>query len=232
MAGELIKQRINKYEEQQKRKLVELGQSKKSYRHILSYLEGEITKSTKMSSFNYSLLCFRDDGVYQLNRAIEEVYGVSSGKTEKTISGGESELQTIDVQLADGTRVKVPYGTIAIPEAGDGACIKIQYHNDKNLLLITGSCEFRFSQMIDEIIERTRELLTTNSIYKNQAIELDENFIPKILDLSASDKEFMVLSDATEYSLIPLDARIKYPQKCVEKGISLKYGALLEGAYG
>lgn len=232
MAGELVKQRINKYEEQQKQKLVELGQSKKSYRNILSYLEGEIKQSTKMCNFNYSVLCFKNDGVYQLNKAIEEIYGVSNGKTDKNMSGEESKIETVDVILADGTRIKVPYGNIAIPEAGEGAVIKIGYNKDKNMLLITGSCEFRFSSMVDEIVERTKELLTINSIYKNQAIEIDNNYEPKIMDLSSLNKEFMVLSEQTEYSLIPLDARIKHAEKCIEKGISLKYGALLEGPYG
>lgn len=232
MAGELVKQRINKYEEAQKKKLVELGQSKKSYRNILSYLEGEIKQSTQMCNFNYNILCFKNDGVYQLNKAIEEIYGVSQGKGDKNMSGEDSKIETVDVQLADGTRLKVPYGTIALPEAGPDASIKIQYNNKENKLLITGACEFRFSSMIDEIVERTRELLTSNSIYKNQAIELSNNYEPKIMDLSNIDKEFMVLSDRTEYDLKPLRARITQPQRCVEKGISLKYGCLMEGPYG
>ena len=232
MAGELVKQRINKYEEGQKRKLVELGNSKKSYRNILAYLEGEIKASTQMTQFNYKVLCFKNDGVYQLNKAIEEVYGVSQGKGDTNMSGEESKIEMVDVQLADGTRLKVPYGTIALPEAGNGASIKIQYDNKQNLLLITGACEFRFTSMIDEIVERTKDLLTSSSIYKNQAIELTNTYEPKIMDLSNIRKEFMVLSDRTEYDLKPLRARLTQPQRCVEKGISLKYGCLMEGPYG
>lgn len=236
MGRELVKNRITKYDEQQKVKLVELGQSKKSYSNILAYLENEIKQSTQMCKINYSILCFKSDGVYQLNKAIEEIYGVSQGKgaAESTPSGGDEEgkLETIDVQLADGTRTKVPYGTIAIPEAGKNASITISYDNGKNLLLITGSCEFRFSSMMDEIVERTKELLTNSSIYKNQAIELVDSYQPKIMDLKDIDKEFMVLSDRTEYDLQPLIARLTNPKKCEEKGISLKYGCLMEGPYG
>ena len=232
MGRELVKNRITKYDEQQKRKLVELGQSKKSYSNILAYLDGEIKQSTQMCKFNYNILCFKNDGVYQLNKAIEEIYGVSQGKGEATISGDAEKIQTVDVQLADGTRLKVPYGTIAIPEAGNGAAITINYDSSKNQLLVTGSCEFRFSSMIDEIIERTKELLTISSIYKNQAIELGSEYTPKIMNLSSIDKEFMVLSERTEYDLQPLMARLTNPKKCEEKGISLKYGCLMEGPYG
>lgn len=232
MAKELVKSRINKYEEQQKQKLIELGQSKKSYRNILAYLEGEIKQSTQMCNFKYEILCFKNDGVYQLNKAIEEIYGVSQGKGDQNMSGEEGKIETVDVQLADGSRIKVPYGTIAIPEAGPSANIKIQYSDQKNLLMITGSCEFRFSAMIDEIVERTKELLGVASIYKNQAIEITAGCQPKIMDVTTIDKEFMVLSDRTEYELQPLRARLLNPAKCVEKGISLKYGCLMEGPYG
>lgn len=231
MSGDLVKSRINKYEEQQKRNLVNLGQSKKSYRNILAFLESEIKASTQMTNFNYSVLCFKNDGVYQLNKAIEEIYGVSQSKSDDSPSG-DGAIETVDVQLADGSRIKVPYGAITIPEAGEGASIKIQYDTKKNLLLITGSCEFRFSSMIDEIVERTKSLLTTNSIYKNQALELTNTYEPKIMDLSGIHNEFMVLSDRTEYDLQPLRARLTQPKRCVEKGISLKYGCLMEGPYG
>ena len=38
----LVNNRISKYEETQKQKLIQLGQSKKSYGNILSFLEDEI----------------------------------------------------------------------------------------------------------------------------------------------------------------------------------------------
>lgn len=99
--------------------------------------------------------------------------------------------------------------------------------------MVTGSCEFRFATLIDDIIERTKELLITDSIYKNQAIEItNDDFMPHIIDLSTIDKEFMVLSDDTKYSLIILDARIQKSEACIAKGIPLKFGALLEGPYG
>ena len=227
-----VQQRINKYEDLQKSKLVQLGQSKKSYRDILSYLEGEIKQSTQMSKFKYEILCFKNDGVYQLNKAIEEIYGVSQSKTDSTPSGGQESMETVDVQLSDGSRCKVPYGTISLPDAGEGAHIKIQYASGSSLLYITGCCEFRFSSMIDDIVERTKELLTTQSIYKNQAIELSDDYTPKILNLSDIDSEFMVLSEETEYDLQPLQSRLLHPEKCISKGISLKYGCLMEGPYG
>lgn len=229
----LVTERISKYEEQQKRKLVQLGNSKKSYNNILSYLESEIKQSTQMAEFSYQILCFRDDGVYQLNRAIEEIYGVSSSKEQSNISGEKESISTIDIKLSDGTRIKVLYGRIDISDAGEDAHIWIGYDPDTNRMIVTGKCEFRFSTLIDDIIEKTKYLIETESIYRNQAIEInDDAGYPSVLDLQGIDKEFIVLSDEVKYSLIPLDARINKTEECISKGIPIRYGALLEGAYG
>lgn len=226
-----VKNRITQYDKRQKENLVVLGQGPKPYAEILSYLDNEIKMSTKMASFNHSIMCFKNDGVYQLNQAIEKIYGVSEAKDNSGPSS-KKDMQTVDVILADGTRIKVPYGEIALPELGEGAYIDIAYNKSNNLLHITGSCQFRFSSMIDDIVDETKRLLRTNSIYKDQAIELGPNCTPSILDLSGVHKEFMVLSERTEYELRPLMSRVRRPEECIAKGIPLKTGILLEGGYG
>tara|TARA_R110000850_G_scaffold25874_4_gene74571 strand:- start:1320 stop:2708 length:1389 start_codon:yes stop_codon:yes gene_type:complete len=229
-----LKRRISNYDLAQKEKLVTLGKGSKSYKDILMYLNNEIQMSTKIASFRHAIRCFKNDGVYQLNRAIEQVYGVSAAKAEAggPSGGNDSPIETIDVILADGTRIKAPYGKIELPELGEEANIEISYDDTTNELYITGKSEYRFSSMIDDIVFETRRLLNTDSVYKDQAIELDSKCSPTIMDLSNIDKEFMVMSSKTEYDLRPLMTRIEKPEKCIERGIPLKTGVLLEGIYG
>jgi len=230
--------RRNTYEEKKKQDFANLCMSDTPYRDILKYVNNEIRMSTEMSDFNYKILCFKDDGVFQLNKAITKVYGVSAGKPDEKPSGGEYNLQMIDVTLANGERHKVPYGKISLPDAGEGAMIDIRYNDASNELHVVGSCQFQFSSMIDEIIEITKFFLNSESIYSSQAIEIGEatgngqKFQPKVLNLSNIDKEFMVLSKVAERNLIPVYARIRKPAECIAKGISLKTGVLLEGKYG
>lgn len=229
----IVAERVNKADELQKAKIVErLMMPNVPYKDSLVYMENEIAQSKRMSSFKYDILCFRNDGIYQLHCAIEEIFGVSQAKTDSQPSGGESEIQTIDIQLADGTRLKVPYGKINLDGLGEDAFIDINYNSDKNILLIKGKCQFRFASLIDDIVSRTKELLATRSIYSCQALEIADINSPKIMDLSNIDKELMVISDSTEYELQPLKSRILRPDTCLEKGIPLKYGCLLEGPYG
>lgn len=226
-----IAARVNKYEESQKQRIIEVCQSNMKYADVLGFIEGEIKQSKKMASFKYTLLCWKPDGVYQLNRAINEVFGSAVSKEDKNPSGN-SNIDTVDVILADGSRTKVPFGKISLEELGEDSEININYDNDRHLLLVKGQCQFKYQSLIDDIVERTKELLATESIYKNQALEITNLSEPKIMTLAGIDKQFMVLSKKTEFELQPLRSRILYPEKCIAKGIPLKYGCLLEGKYG
>lgn len=118
---------------------------------------------------------------------------------------------------------------------GENACISIGYNNEKQMLYVSGSCQYRFQHLIDQIIDRTNQLLNTDSIYKNQAFEINANINggqPILMDLSNIDKEIMILSEETEYALLPLKARILKAQDCIKNNIPLKFGCLLEGPYG
>lgn len=226
-----IAARVNKYEESQKQRIIKVCQSNMKYADVLGFIEGEIKQSKKMASFKYTLLCWKPDGVYQLNRAINEVFGSAVSKEDKSPSG-DSNIDTVDVILADGSRTKVPFGKISLEELGEDSEININYDNDRHLLLVKGQCQFKYQSLIDDIVERTKELLATESIYKNQALEITNLSEPKIMTLAGIDKQFMVLSKKTEFELQPLRSRILYPEKCIAKGIPLKYGCLLEGKYG
>lgn len=226
-----IAARVNKYEESQKQRIIEVCQSNMKYADVLGFIEGEIKQSKKMASFKYTLLCWKPDGVYQLNRAINEVFGSAVSKEDKSPSGS-SNIDTVDVILADGSRTKVPFGKISLEELGEDSEININYDNDRHLLLVKGQCQFKYQSLIDDIVERTKELLATESIYKNQALEITNLSEPKIMTLAGIDKQFMVLSKKTEFELQPLRSRILYPEKCIAKGVPLKYGCLLEGKYG
>lgn len=226
-----IAARVNKYEESQKQRIIEVCQSNMKYADVLGFIEGEIKQSKKMASFKYTLLCWKPDGVYQLNRAINEVFGSAVSKEDKSPSGN-SNIDTVDVILADDSRTKVPFGKISLEELGEDSEININYDNDRHLLLVKGQCQFKYQSLIDDIVERTKELLATESIYKNQALEITDLSEPKIMTLAGIDKQFMVLSKKTEFELQPLRSRILYPEKCIAKGIPLKYGCLLEGKYG
>lgn len=231
---ESIKNVQQTWELEKKAELVKLGNGPKPYPEILSYLENEIENSSRMTNFDYKLPCFRSDGIYQLNRAIEEIIGVTTvgGKNGPS---GEIPMNTVDVILAGGIRKKVPYGDIQLPDMGEGAKIQIHYDDSARVLYIRGKCQFKFQSLIDSIIDKTKTLLNTDSIYKNQTFEINaavDNGQPQLIDMRGVHKELMILSAETEAALSPLKARILHAENCKRAGIPMKFGAILEGPYG
>jgi len=233
---ETIKNVQQSWELEKKAELVRIGQSAKPYPEVLAYLQNEIANSERMTNFDYRIACFMSDGIYQLNRAIEEIIGVTTVGANKAPSGGaDRPMDTVDVILAGGIRKKVPYGNIDLPDMGEGAQIRIQYDYGDRKLYIRGKCQFKFQSLIDRIIDKTKYLLNTDSIYKNQTFEINASIDegqPQLIDMSGIDREIMILSDKTQVALNPLYARILHAERCKEKNIPIKYGAILEGPYG
>ncbi len=226
----------NSWETAKKQELIILGNSHKPYPEILQYLNNEIQNSTKMVNFNYQISCFKNDGVYQLHQSIEHHIGVSKAiADQKPSGGGDRPLDTIDVILSDGSRIKVPYGEIDLPDMGEDASINIAYSNKEKQLYIKGTCQFQFQSLIDQIVETTKYLLNTQSIYKSQAIEISAGVNagqPTIMNLDSVESDIMIMDDSVNYALSPLTARIEQPEKCIANNIPLKFGVLIEGPYG
>lgn len=227
----VIRNKNNKWEQEQKKKFAKMCESDASYSDIMEFVINEDEQNHKMSRINHRIRCFKADGAYQLHQAIEAVFGTVTAQGEKGMSS-DGSVTTIPIELADGTKIKVPFGDISLEGLGEGSCISINYDERRHELVVTGKCQVRYQSLIDDIILATMEGLETNSIFKGQALEIADINDPKIMDLSSMDKQLMVLSRKTEYDLRPIYARINSPQRCIDKGIPLKFGALLEGSYG
>lgn len=228
----VLKQKTRNWEEQMKKEFAEVAMTPgRTYSEVLEYAINADKQSKKMAKVNHRLRCFKNDGIFQLNRAITEVFGSVVSKTDDGPSG-DSTIQTVDIQLADGTRTKAPYGDISLEGLGEGSIISINYDGNTHELVVTGKCQSRFMSLVDDIIEQTKINLANDSIYKGQALEITDINDPHILDLSGIDEQLMVLSKQTEHDLRPIKARLLNPEECIRRRIPLKYGALLEGGYG
>lgn len=229
----LLKDQRNQHEKQQLQIFADMAMSGKvSYADFIRACIDADKQNHRMSRINHEILCFKNDGIYQLNKAITNVFGAVVSNEEHGPSAGDQTVNMVDIQLADGTRTKAPFGEIALNDLGEGSMIVINYDDASHHLQVTGKCQQMYMSVMDNIIEQTKQYLATESIYKGQALEITDIANPKILDLHGIEDQLMVLSEQTEYNLKPLKARITQPDHCIEKGIPLKYGALLAGPYG
>lgn len=230
VASSMINKKTNEWERQQKARFAEMCKSDHTYAEVIKFVKDEDRQNHRMAKINYRIQCFRNDGIFQLNKAITEVFGQSVSKDEKIPSSDKSAaIETVDIILADGTRCKAPYGTINLEELGEDSEITINYNDATHELIVTGKCQVRYQSLMDDIIETTKVYLANESIYKGQALAISDINDPQIIDLSGIEHQLMVLSKKTEYDLRPIYARLHNPEGCVRKGIPLKFGALLEG---
>lgn len=229
----VLKQKKNQWETQQKELMASMFLDPKiSYADCVKASIDADRQNHRMSRINHRFRCFRNDGIYQLNEAIKGVFGAVVSNEEKGPSVGDQTVNMVDIELADGTRTKAPYGDISLETLGEGSMISINYDSNTHELIVTGKCQQMYMTIMDDIVEETKKRLANNSIYKNQAIEISDLNDPKILNLDHIDNQLMVLSKKTQYSLRPIYARIRRPEECIAKGIALKYGTLMSGGYG
>lgn len=226
----VLKQKKNQWEEQQKDLMSSMmADPKISYADCVKACIDADKQNHRMSRINHHFRCFKNDGIYQLNEAIKGVFGAVVSNEEHGPSVGDQTVNMVDVELADGTRTKAPFGDISLESLGEGSMISINYDDARHELLVTGKCQQMYMTIMDDIVEETKRRLANCSIYKNQAIEISDLNDPHIMNLSHIGDQLMVVSKKTEYSLRPIHARIRRPEECISKGISLKYGTLLSG---
>jgi hypothetical protein len=192
-------------------------------------IETEVKNRTQTVDFRYQFTCFLEDGALALNKAVKEVQNYSSYGAK---GPSEKPPTTLDVSFADGSHIKVPWGRINLPNMGSEAFISMSYDQANRTMYVNGECERRYTVIIDNIIDRAKEFLLGDSIYRGAAITLNGDLMPKFLNLDSVEHQPMVLTNAAEFALKPIKARIEKPDVCRHMNLPLKFGALLEGDYG
>lgn len=203
-----------------------------NYPYVLEYIQNEIEESTRIIAFNYNFKCFREDGAYALDKSIKKIIGYTKQQNEKTPSGSNPP-KMLNISFLSGKNLKVPFGKINLPNYGDGAFIDMHYDLDNQEMYVKGQCEKRYVEMLDQIIDNTKECLKTDSIYKNQAIKISNiEESPEFINLSSINNTNLYLTPSAKLATEPIEARIEKTQMCIDKNIDIRFGVLLAGSYG
>lgn len=203
--------------------------SGKPYAQILEFIQNEIQESTRVIAFNYEFDCFLPDGAYAISRAVEGKVGFTNQQNSGP-SGNPPKM--IDVAFADGKHIKVPFGKVNLPIFGDEAFVDMKYDGKAQRMYIQGQCQKRYQRDMDNIVDAAKKILKEDSIYKNQAIKFIDGKQPEFIDLSNVEKTKLFLTPEAQFATEPIEARIERTAECVRNNIDIKFGVLLEGAYG
>jgi len=210
--------------------------SKKGFNAAVKYMMERVKAEEQIIEVSYTLKCFSDEGALALFQAVKAVTGNCDLTATEGMSG-DTVPELIDVKLPDGNSVKIPWGRVALPSFDNESYLEMDYSECDSELNVTGTIKMKFEPQVKAIIDEATRILINSSIYKGQAISIEFNEDgdakePEFLDLSNIDENKILLSAVAKEGLMPIMARIKHTERCVEEGLDLKYGAIMEGSYG
>lgn len=194
------------------------------------------------------------DGAYALSKALARTFGnARSVVVPPTFFSAAQPPTFIDVPLdAGGSSVQVPWGRFVLPGADPNenyleAGMTLQ--EGRPVFVLRGTMQKKFQYKVDELSITLKEILDTESIYRNQAIRVDKmtytpeevesrqanptKLAPKFINVSGFSMNNIILNRTVEQQIEALVlAPIRYPELCAEQGITRKRGVLLWGTYG
>jgi hypothetical protein len=186
---------------------------------------------------------YPEDALVALNEAMRRKYGWASPiPTPGFFGPTPPQILTIKTGPKPKDTVQVPFGRFTLP----GVENPIQTHRYPNgdegmVLIVTGEVRKREEKVVKELVELAREILKDQSIYKGKAIRLrsdgegslDHNRAPEFIDTDPIKPDELILSQR-EFDQVTaaLWTPIRFTAKCIEHGIPLNRGVLLEGIYG
>lgn len=201
----------------------------------MKIMKARIGAEEQIIEIDYEIKAFQHEGAYAISQAVERVLG----RFDMSPSGasGNRPPQLINITLPNGKDVKAPWGTIKLPGFDEDCYIELDYDWDDSTITIEARIRKRYEEDMKKIIDITKEILASDSIYLGEAIELDFDNNgyaeePSFMDLSTINEDKILFSKNIKDGLLPILARIKDTERCREQGLDIKLGVLMEGIYG
>lgn len=214
-------------------------------RRAIKHLQRKYEEESTKVDVRYTFDAWPLEGAYGLQKVLSKRYGyaISQAKQITSMFGTEEiKPQIRRLQVGHNRYEQVVWGSFCIPaiEGGHFETQVVQENGDVKFMLV-GTIRSGDRPEVDEVAEALREWVSTNSVYKGQAITvktnqeggLDPDFPPEFLDVSNAHADDLILShESTAIVNALIFGPIENADACREFGISLNRGSLLHGSYG
>lgn len=184
------------------------------------------------------------DGALALMEGLEIVFGMALQQTEVVEMAGRKlkippRLISIETGLDETT--KVPWGQFMLPGIDDGyvECGVQRDNKGRFIFVVNAKVKHKNEEMIGKLIDVTRRIAKTKSIYKGKAISIrftnddgDQLQLPSPRFMRLPDVNVIFkksLQDAIDSNILAL---IRHTDEVRQMGTPLKRGILFGGPYG
>lgn len=214
----------------------------------MTYAEGRLwlqrqeDSEEKIVAIHSDIDCFPLDGIIAFKRALVGIYGFANYSDTPGFFGTKHPPVMIQVEMYDKSIETAPYGRIQPPMYEDGF---LNCGVDQMKLIIQGQVKKKFENEVKKVIERTKELLAEQSIYRATSFILNLdwmnsgdsfnpiNHAPKFMDVSEVNENGLILNRETLFQLTAnIFTLLERTDDCRRNAIPLKHGCLFIGPYG
>jgi hypothetical protein len=217
--------------------------TKMPLRTAVETLERKIKDEETMLDVHEFIEAYPEDALVALNKAMRLKYGWASPTPKKTFFGEiPPDLITVKTGPKDGDSVQVPFGQFTLP----GVKNPVEFHRatkDKMpCLVITGQVQKREAEVVKELANIARAILSEDSIYKSKAIRfkadpdsgrVDLGTPPIFLETDNIKPDELILNDDELANVqSSIWTPIVHTGACEKAGVPFNRGVLLEGTYG
>jgi transitional endoplasmic reticulum ATPase len=186
--------------------------------------------------------CYPTDGAVAFYHALEEVYGFTDPQRRKSWFGSFPPV-FVDVKTGTDTSVRVPVGELKVPDVEGAFYSQWTTAKGRAKFQMTFIGKKKHESDVNRIVELTKELIETKSIYKGKALRIEfpdprhiegfEDFEPDFMNTVDTDPETLIFPEDVDRKVkTSLFTPVLHTDRVRAAGVPLKRGVLLAGPYG
>lgn len=212
-----------------------------SYKQAIHSIERIMEQEEEPVAINAEIDCLVNDGAHALYRVLNEKFGWVNLEKTPTFFGPKPPAM-ISIEIGVRKSIQVPWGRMSLPGIEGYIETSVSVKSGRFIFKISGEVKRKHEAQVQEIVDRVREFVATESIYRGKPIRirfLDDDGevmrMPEVnfIDTSKVKEDELIFSgDLHQAVSTSIFAPIEHTQACREAGIPLKRGILLEGPYG
>lgn len=211
-----------------------------TYRHAIDELTRREAADEQIITIREVIDCFPFDGAIALSKAIEELFGSVTMKTEKSF-WGDKPPQMISVDVGVNKSILVPWGQFNLAGLDAAIATGAITKDGRTVFTLAANVKRKHEYMIRKIVDLVR-LYSRDSIYRGKAFELSFRTEKRIFGGEVEEPEFRFLDIPKATAIFSKDLEdeiednvltpIRYWDTLLAAGEKVKRGVLFAGPYG
>ncbi len=174
------------------------------------------------------------DGARAFSRAIKQRFGFA-----ESAGAGFRPANVITIETDIDSRESIPWGGFKIPGIDGTVYTQNSRNNDGRLIFsVAAEVKKKHGPIIRELMDLTRSILATESIYRGKAIKFKcdsdgEEMPPEFIDVSRVNPDELIYTlDTMDQVETTVFAPLRRREWCQALGVPFKRGVCLLGIYG